>query len=101
MAPSITLDKIKETLNQSFHPTFLEVKDESARHAGHAGARQGGGHYQVEIVSVVFEGLNLIEQHRRVHEALRDLMKVEIHALQLKTSAPSSKKRDLAIARSL
>ena len=87
MSPLSTLERIKEILNHSFQPSFLEVKDDSARHAGHAGARQGGGHFQVEIVSEEFAGKTPIEQHRLVHEALRSLMGEKIHALQLKTSA--------------
>jgi BolA family transcriptional regulator, general stress-responsive regulator len=87
-----TLEKIQKILSEAFQPTFLQVKDDSARHAGHAGAQKGGGHYQVEVISATFEGLSSIEQHRRVHEALRELIGDKIHALQLKTGSSSSEK---------
>jgi len=93
MTSSDTIYKIREILARRFHPIFLEVKDDSARHAGHTGARKGGGHFQVEIVSAVFKGLSLIEQHRKVNDSLRHLLREEIHALQLNTSAPSSQKK--------
>jgi len=85
---SKTQKKIQEILTERFHPIDLNVLDESARHKGHAGAASGGGHYAVEIVSEEFKNLTLLDQHRRVKEALKDLMGKEIHALRLKT-APS------------
>jgi BolA protein len=66
----------------------LEVIDDSASHAGHAGAASGGGHYQLTIVSPRFIGVPRIERHRLVYAALAPLMKHEIHALALRTYAP-------------
>lgn len=82
-----TLQKIEKLLRDKFQPLHLEVRDDTGRHKGHAGTKAGGGHYRVVIVSKAFEGLSLLDQHRRVKEALRGLLGVEIHALQLKTSS--------------
>ena len=67
----------------AFSPSQLEVIDESHKHAGHAGARSGGGHFVVNIVSNAFEGKNSIERHRMIYQALGDAMKSEIHALSI------------------
>jgi BolA protein len=80
--------EIEETLRLHFSPVFLKVEDDSARHAGHAGARAGGGHFRVIIVSNSFEGKSLLERHRRVKEALKDFFGMKIHALQLTTLTP-------------
>ncbi len=86
MGSQNTLHKIEEVLREKLQPVSLQIKDDSAKHAGHVGARSGKGHFQVEIASPLFEGKSLIEQHRMVNEALRELLETEIHALQLKTS---------------
>ncbi|HKY62111.1 MAG TPA: BolA family protein [bacterium] len=82
--------KIEEILRQVFKPEHLEVEDDSAKHAGHAGARQGGGHYKVTLVAAAFDGKSLVEQHRLVNSALRDLFGSEIHALALQTYDPAT-----------
>lgn len=81
--------RIEAILRGRFRPARLEIRDDSAAHAGHAGAASGGGHYDVLIVSAEFEGKSLLDRHRLVNEALRDLIGREIHALALKTRAPS------------
>ena len=81
--------RIGAILRGRFHPTRLEIRDDSERHAGHAGAASGGGHFDILIVSAEFEGKSLLDRHRLVNEALRDLIGREIHALGLKTHAPS------------
>lgn len=68
-------------------PLRLEIIDDSARHAGHAGS-QGGGHYLVTIVSGTFSGLGTIKRHRLVYDALGELMKREIHAVSMTTLSP-------------
>jgi BolA protein len=68
-------------------PESLEVLDESAKHAGHEGAR-GGGHYRLTIVSPRFAGQPMQARHRMVYDALAPLMKKEIHALAIKAYAP-------------
>ncbi len=69
-------------------PESLEILDESADHAGHEGARGGGGHYRLTIVSPRFEGKPVQARHRMVYDALGPLMTKEIHALAIKAYAP-------------
>lgn len=70
-------------------PTRLDLRDESAQHAGHAGWRPSGGtHWQLVIVSDAFRGKSTVARHRMVYEALGDLMNGEIHALKIEASAP-------------
>lgn len=69
-------------------PSEIELIDDSARHAGHAGARNGGGHYRLRIVSAAFSGRNALVRHRQVLDALGDLMQGRIHALSIKPIAP-------------
>jgi BolA family transcriptional regulator, general stress-responsive regulator len=82
-------ERIETILLKHLQPTRLEIRDDSARHAGHAGAASGGGHFDVVIVAAAFEGKPLLERHRMVNEALRDMIGREIHALGLRTIAPS------------
>lgn len=72
----------------SLAPLRLEILDESALHAGHAGARGGGGHFQLVLVSQAFAGQSLIARHRLVYQALGDLMTGPIHALSITALAP-------------
>ncbi|MEA2093611.1 MAG: BolA family protein [Pseudomonadota bacterium] len=85
-AERVTL--IHERLTQSLDPLALEIVDESTRHAGHAGAASGGGHFIVQIVSKAFQGKNLIQRHRLVYAAVDDLMHTEIHALSIEARTP-------------
>lgn len=80
--------RIEARLRQQLAPDRLEIVDESAQHAGHAGARSGGGHFAATIVSKRFEGLNPIQRHRLVYEALGELMKTDIHALSVRALTP-------------
>ena len=79
---------IEETLREKLQPLLLRVEDDSAKHRGHAGAMQGGGHYVVTVVAEVFTGRGLVEQHRMVNEALKELFGRDIHALALNTYSP-------------
>lgn len=89
-----TRKKIESVLKEKLVPTFLEVLDESALHAGHPGVvAKGGGHFTVNIVAEAFEGKTLIEQHRLVYEAIGPEMEKEIHALALKTFSPRQWKK--------
>ena len=72
----------------ALNPESLEVVDESTAHAGHEGARAGGGHYRLVIVARAFEGKPAQQRHRMVYEALGPMMKREIHALAFKAYAP-------------
>ena len=74
-------------------PLDLAIDDDSARHAGHAGAASGGGHYNLRMTSPSFEGKSRLERHRLVYDALADLMQREIHALAMVLQAPSETER--------
>lgn len=80
--------RIEAKLRETLTPERIEIVDESSKHAGHAGARSGGGHFAVTIVSARFEGLNPIQRHRLVYEALGELMKTDIHALRVRALTP-------------
>jgi BolA protein len=69
-------------------PESLEIEDESAQHAGHAGAKSGGGHYRLTMVSARFAGQPLQARHRLVYQALGPLMTGDIHALAIHAYAP-------------
>jgi BolA protein len=69
-------------------PSAIEIIDDSAKHAGHAGAKSGGGHYRLSIVSSRFAGCRTMERHRLVYDALGQLMKREIHALSITAKSP-------------
>ena len=69
-------------------PESVEIQDESARHAGHEGAKGGGGHYQIVIVSRQFAGQPAQRRHRMVYDALGPMMQKEIHALAIQAYAP-------------
>ena len=83
-----TVDKIRQVLSHSLEAREVMVEDESALHAGHAGAASGGGHYRVRVVSPLFEGKNRVERHRMVYAALAEEMQHTIHALALTTLTP-------------
>lgn len=79
--------EIRERL-QALAATTLNLEDESAQHAGHAGAASGGGHYQLTIVSARFAGLGPVARHRLIYETLGDLMQNGIHALAISAYTP-------------
>ena len=85
---SSRLARIREALEAAFAPTQLIVNDDSHLHAGHAGARDGRGHYSVEIVSDAFAGKSSLARHRAVYAALGQMMTTDIHALQIQARAP-------------
>ena len=82
------VDAIRHALETAFRPRSLVVVDDSARHAGHAGARDGRGHFNVEVVSDDFEGLTALQRHRAVYAALGELMTTDIHALSIRAHTP-------------
>jgi BolA protein len=82
-----TEELIRERL-AALNPVSVDLRDESAQHAGHAGAATGGGHWQLTIVSEAFRGTNAVARHRMIYEALGDLMKRDIHALKIEAFAP-------------
>jgi BolA protein len=83
------MDEIYKRLNATFSPLSCQLEDESAAHAGHAGAASGGGHYRLKLVSAIFEGQNRVTRHRLVYDCLLDLMHKDIHAIAINAVAPS------------
>ena len=86
---SARIDRIRAQLTAALAPVEMELVDESALHAGHAGAASGGGHYRLRIVSPLFEGVRLVMRHRLVYDSVHDMMHTEIHALAITALAPS------------
>lgn len=82
------LGEIRARLQQGLEPLSLEVRDDSHRHAGHEGARDGRGHFSVTVVSAAFTGLTQLARHRAVYAALGELMQTDIHALAIEARAP-------------
>lgn len=85
---STRIEMIRERLSAALAPETIDIVDESHKHAGHAGARTGMGHFNVAIVSRAFAGKNLLQRHRMVYEALGDAMQTDIHALSIKAHTP-------------
>ena len=88
-AAPATVERMRVLLQGALEPLEVDIEDESAAHAGHAGAQGGGGHYRVRVVSQRFDGLTRLARHRLVYDALRDLMQREIHALALSLATPA------------
>ena len=82
---------IRRALEERFDPMELMIKDQSQLHAGHEGAKDGKGHFDVTIVSTVFDGHNRITRHRMVYGALTELLQSDIHALRIKAFTPSER----------
>jgi BolA family transcriptional regulator, general stress-responsive regulator len=83
-----TADEIRAVLERALAPLSIEVVDDSARHAGHTGAREGG-HYRVTLVACAFAGRSQLERHRMVYSAVAPLMGRGIHALSIIARAPN------------
>ncbi|MBU6198019.1 MAG: BolA family transcriptional regulator [Xanthomonadaceae bacterium] len=82
------VEQIRATLTRNFAPLQLTVEDQSHLHAGHAGARDGRGHFSVSIVAAEFAGLSPLARHRRIYAALGQMMQTDIHALAIDARAP-------------
>lgn len=85
--------RIREAL-QILAPLALEVRDDSHRHAGHEGARDGRGHFAVDITSAAFGGMAPLARHRMVYAAVGTMMETDIHALQVRARTPAEAARD-------
>lgn len=83
----MTIELMRQRL-AALAPVALDITDESHKHAGHAGARDGGGHYVLRIVSAQFAGKNTVARHRVIYSALGEMMKREIHALTILAYVP-------------
>jgi BolA protein len=77
------VDRIQLLLETAFEPESLDVEDDSHKHAGHEGAKDGLGHFNVSIVSAHFNGMKMLARHRAVYSALDDMMQTDIHALAI------------------
>ncbi len=80
--------QIRQRLEIAFEPSELLLKDQSQLHAGHEGAKEGKGHFDLTIVSATFDGKSRIERHRMVYDALGTLLESDIHALGIKAYTP-------------
>jgi BolA protein len=86
-------DDIRAKLTSGLAPLRLEITDDSHRHAGHAGAREGGeSHFTVEVVSAAFDGMGRVARQRLVYDLLEEELAGPVHALALRTLAPSEDK---------
>jgi len=82
-----TVTKLQQVLT-GLNPSHLEIQDDSALHAGHAG-NTGGGHYTITIVSDNFDNLSLLKRHRLVYDTIGTLMKTDVHALSIHAKTPA------------
>lgn len=80
-------EQLRAALEQALMPRSLEIIDDSARHAGHAGARSGG-HFRVTLVAEAFRGRSRLERHRLVYDAVAPLMQDGVHALNIVARTP-------------
>lgn len=86
-APS-RAERIVSELRKALHTDQVELIDDSHLHAGHAGAREGKGHFRVRVVSADFDGLRTLQRHQLVYRSLGDLMQTDIHALSITALTP-------------
>jgi BolA protein len=84
------IERIRALLEQAFSPVELEIQDDSHLHIGHAGARDGKGHFSVRIIASSFEGKAALERHRMVFQALGEMMATDIHALKVSARGPNA-----------
>ena len=83
------VERIRALLTEALAPQSLDVADDSHKHAGHAGARGGQGHFGVDIVSEAFAGKLPLARHRLVYAALGEMMQTDIHALSIRARTPT------------
>ncbi|WP_281249090.1 BolA family protein [Wohlfahrtiimonas larvae] len=83
------VQQIDALLRENFSPEFLEIIDDSHHHIGHAGAKNGAGHFTVKICSDAFVGKTLVQRHKMVYSALDSMMHSEIHALSIEATVPN------------
>lgn len=89
MSNAERVERIRASLQQAFAPEQLVVEDDSHRHAGHPGARDGRGHFTVHVVSTAFAGMAPLARHRAVYAAVGTMMETDIHALSIDARSPT------------
>lgn len=88
MSASTRAERIVSELQRALHTDEVELIDDSHLHAGHAGARDGRGHFRVRVISPAFAGLRPLQRHQLVYRSLGDLMQTDIHALSITALTP-------------
>lgn len=88
------IERMRTRLLDALAPIQLSIEDESHLHVGHAGARDGRGHFRVRIVAAEFSGQPLLARHKRIYAAVGDMMQTDIHALSLDARAPDELNQD-------
>ncbi len=84
------IEQMTDLLQRHLNISEIDIIDESHKHAGHAGARDGRGHFRLSLRAEEFTGLNTLQRHRLVYDILGDMMKTDIHALSITASEPNS-----------
>lgn len=82
------VDELKHRIRTTLGAELVDVHDDSAQHRGHRGARGGAGHYSVVVVAERFAGMDRVERHRAVYDAVGDMMPSQVHALAVRAYAP-------------
>ena len=85
--PSVNIEQLRLALERGLTPTSLEIVDDSAQHAGHAGAREGG-HFRIKVIAAAFTGRSQLERHRLVYAAVAPLLGQGVHALSIAAHTP-------------
>lgn len=87
--PSLSLEEVIKKKLSCLEPSYIELLDESYKHAGHSGAKEHGGrHYSLTITSSKFNNLSLVQRHQLIYELLADLLQKDIHALKINARLP-------------
>ena len=82
------VEQLRQRISAALQPELLDIEDESHLHEGHAGAREGLGHFHVRVVSRKFDGKRPLQRHRLIYEAAGDMMQTDIHALRIEALTP-------------
>jgi BolA family transcriptional regulator, general stress-responsive regulator len=93
MSAASRTERIVQALRSTLQPQDLALTDDSHLHAGHAGARDGRGHFRVRIVATQFTGLRQLQRHQLVYRSLGELMQTDIHALSIEALTPEEAAR--------
>lgn len=81
-------ERLRARLQQALGAISIEIVDDSHKHVGHAGARDGRGHFSVRVVADCFRGLRPVARHRLIYDATGDLFETDIHALSIQALSP-------------